>query len=57
MPEEVKQNGRVRSFSSVFDVDVHSVWDYENSAEQYRSAGGTSKEAVLVQIEKLKTSL
>ena len=38
-------------FSSKFDKDVTSVWNYEQSVEQYQSTGGTSLSNVEKQIK------
>ncbi|XP_013383283.1 argininosuccinate lyase [Lingula anatina] len=50
----------VRDFESVsasFDASVTKVWDYENSVEQYRSIGGTSRASVQQQIARLQVWL
>lgn len=41
-------------FSSHFEVDIGRVWNYENSIEQYLATGGTAKNSVLDQINKLE---
>ncbi|XP_070572641.1 argininosuccinate lyase-like isoform X2 [Ptychodera flava] len=43
----------LKKVSAAFDNDVASVWNYENSVEQYTSSGGTSRQSVLKQIEQL----
>ncbi|XP_077995364.1 argininosuccinate lyase-like isoform X2 [Glandiceps talaboti] len=43
----------LKKVSSAFDNDVSSVWNYENSVEQYTSVGGTSRQSVTQQIEQL----
>jgi len=40
-----------------FDADVAQVWNYERSVENRSSVGGTSKAAVLAQVETLKAWL
>ncbi|XP_072043943.1 LOW QUALITY PROTEIN: argininosuccinate lyase-like [Amphiura filiformis] len=45
----------LKTVSPAFEPDVSSVWDYENSVEQYTSAGGTSRSSVLQQIKQLET--
>ena len=40
-------------YSPYFEDDVKSVWNYENSIEQYKAEGGTSRSAVKEQIAKL----
>ena len=47
----------LKNISSIFESDVSLVWNYENSVEQYTSVGGTSKKAVLQQIETMETAL
>lgn len=47
----------LRTVSKAFDESVLKVWNYENSVEQYQVTGGTSRRAVLEQIESLKASL
>ncbi|XP_014774460.1 argininosuccinate lyase [Octopus bimaculoides] len=44
----------LRSVSPVFDLDVKSVWNYNNSVEQYTLPGGTSHASVQLQIDQLK---
>jgi len=44
-------------FSSFFSEDVMTIWNFENSIEQYQSYGGTSKASILQQIENLKQML
>ncbi|XP_062519532.1 argininosuccinate lyase-like [Corticium candelabrum] len=46
--------GKLQSLSLSFDSDLANVWDYNHSVEQYTSAGGTSKESVMKQIENIK---
>ena len=41
------------SVSTKFDKDVSSVWDYQQSVEQYQSTGGTSLNSVERQIKLL----
>lgn len=45
----------LKTVSPTFESDITSVWDYENSVEQYTSTGGTSKSSVLQQIKELET--
>jgi len=44
-------------FSEFFDSDVESVWNFENSVEQYQAKGGTSKSSVLAQIEHVRNAV
>lgn len=44
----------MRAVSELFDADVMSVWNYENSVEQYCSVGGTARSAVLSQVEAMR---
>ncbi|GAB1601451.1 argininosuccinate lyase-like [Argonauta hians] len=44
----------LRSVSPVFDHDVKSVWNFNNSVEQYTVPGGTSHSSVQLQIDQLK---
>ncbi|XP_022096345.1 argininosuccinate lyase-like [Acanthaster planci] len=44
----------LKTVSPAFEEDVSAVWDYENSVEQYTSAGGTSKPAVMKQVQQLE---
>lgn len=48
---------KLKFLSPQFDSDVKNLWDYNHSAEQYVSDGGTSRAAVSRQIQKLKTEL
>ncbi len=50
-PEEL------RTLHPAFDDDVAQVWDYERSVEQRDAAGGTSRRAVLAQIDSLRAWL
>lgn len=43
----------LKSLSPLFDHDVESVWNYQNSVEQYSSTGGTSSKSVQTQIDQL----
>lgn len=43
----------LKSVCDLFDDDVQKVWDYGNSVEQYNSNGGTGKQSVKWQIDKL----
>jgi argininosuccinate lyase len=43
--------------SASFEEDVKKVWDYENSVEQYETAGGTSRKSVQQQIDQLNAWL
>eukprot|EP01134_Creolimax_fragrantissima_P005188 CFRG5188T1 len=47
----------VASVSSHFGDDITSLWNFENSVEQYQAQGGTSKSSVLQQIENLRSQL
>ncbi|KNC82484.1 argininosuccinate lyase [Sphaeroforma arctica JP610] len=47
----------MRTVSKHFGDDVTSLWDFENSVEQYQAQGGTSKSSVLGQIESLRKEL
>jgi argininosuccinate lyase len=47
----------LKTLHPLFEEDVSSVWTYENSVEARNSAGGTSKRAVLDQVDKLKAWL
>ena len=40
-----------------FEDDVEEVWDFDRSVEQRDVAGGTSRRAILVQVEQLRTWL
>ncbi|XP_071789938.1 argininosuccinate lyase-like [Asterias amurensis] len=44
----------LKTVSPAFEDDVSSVWNYENSVEQYTSTGGTSKQAVMKQVQQLE---
>ena len=41
-------------YSPLFEEDVSDVWDYEHSVEQYIAEGGTAKDSVQKQINKLQ---
>ena len=41
-------------YSLMFEEDVSDVWDYEHSVEQYTAEGGTAKDSVQKQINKLQ---
>jgi len=43
----------LRTLSSAFDEDVRLVWDPEQSVERRNATGGTSRRAVLEQVERL----
>jgi argininosuccinate lyase len=47
----------LRTLHPAFDDDVSQVWDFEQSVEQRDSTGGTSRRAVLAQIEQLRAWL
>ncbi|KAI8815080.1 argininosuccinate lyase [Cladochytrium replicatum] len=44
----------LRTLHSAFEEDVNEVWDFGRSVEKRDAVGGTSKSAVLAQIEQLK---
>jgi len=44
----------LKTVSPLFEKDVEKIWNYENSVDQYTSTGGTSRVAVLKQIEELR---
>ncbi len=44
----------LRTLHHAFDEDVRDVWNFETSVERRDVAGGTSKRAVLAQIEQLR---
>ncbi|KAK6166579.1 hypothetical protein SNE40_023235 [Patella caerulea] len=46
-----------KTIHPLFDADVNLVWNYQNSVDQYTATGGTAKQSVLIQIEKLQTWL
>lgn len=46
-----------KSVSPHFGDDVHSVFDFETSVERRDAKGGTSRRAVLEQVESLKNKL
>ena len=46
-----------RSVCPAFEADVVDVFDFETSVERRDAKGGTSRRAVLEQIEGLKTAL
>ena len=41
----------------LFEDDVASIWDFQQSAESRDSEGGTSRRSVLEQVEKLRSYL
>ena len=41
-------------YSPLFEEDVSDVWDYEHSVEQYTAEGGTARDSVQKQINKLQ---
>ncbi|CAL4108551.1 unnamed protein product, partial [Meganyctiphanes norvegica] len=45
---------KLQDVSQLFKDDVSSLWEYENSVEQYKATGGTAKGSVLQQISKAK---
>lgn len=47
----------LKGISNKFGDDVTSVWDFENSVEQYTSTGGTAKASVSQQIKHMETLL
>ena len=47
----------LRSLHSAFDADVAAIWSYERSVEQRDVSGGTSRRAVMEQIEALRNWL
>lgn len=49
--------GDLKPLCPLFEEDVTMVWDFERSVEARDSEGGTSKRAVLEQVEKMKTYL
>lgn len=40
----------LKTISELFTEDVSSIWQFDNSVEQYKSIGGTSKEALQQQV-------
>ncbi|XP_038056055.1 argininosuccinate lyase-like [Patiria miniata] len=44
----------LKTVSPAFEEDISAVWNYENSVEQYTSTGGTSKQAVMKQVQQLE---
>ena len=46
-----------RCRSTSFGDDITSLWSYEASVEQYRAAGGTSRQAVTEQIARMRAEL
>lgn len=46
-----------KSVSPHFGDDVHEVFDFETSVERRDAKGGTSRRAVLEQVEALKKKL
>lgn len=40
--------------SKEFTEDIDSIWDFEQSIQQYTSTGGTSKQSVIQQIQSLR---
>lgn len=47
----------LRRLHDAFEEDVHTIWDFEASVESRDVVGGTSKRAVLEQIDKLRSWL
>lgn len=47
----------LKSVSEEFTDDILSIWNYEMSVDQYNVYGGTGKESVTAQIEKLQSWL
>jgi argininosuccinate lyase len=46
----------LRAISPYFTADMAAVWDFERSVEQRSATGGTSRAAVLTQIEALRAA-
>lgn len=44
----------LQSLHPAFDEDVHAVWDFEKSVDRRDVEGGTSRRAVLAQVEQLR---
>ena len=38
-----------------FDQDIHELYNFEKSVEQYKSIGGTARQSVKNQLEHFKT--
>ena len=47
----------LRTLHSVFEEDVVEVWNFERSVEQRDAEGGTSRRAVLAQLDRLRSWL
>jgi argininosuccinate lyase len=47
----------LRTLHPAFDADVESVWDFETSVERRDVVGGTSRRAVLAQVDELQAWL
>ncbi|EFN85962.1 argininosuccinate lyase [Harpegnathos saltator] len=47
----------LKTISEVFEGNISCIWDYNCSVEQYKTAGGTSSEAIQQQISKLRSWL
>lgn len=45
----------MKSINDKFTIDVHDIWSFEKSVEQYQAAGGTSMKSVKDQIAFLKS--
>ncbi|XP_044732277.1 argininosuccinate lyase [Chrysoperla carnea] len=43
-----------KTISDIFESDIFNIWNYENSVEQYKVIGGTSKQSVIRQIKFLE---
>ncbi|KAI8930140.1 argininosuccinate lyase [Entophlyctis helioformis] len=48
---------QMQSLHPAFEADVAGIWDYERSIEQRSAMGGTSRQAVLAQIQQLQEYL
>lgn len=44
----------LKSVSELFEADIESVWHFESSVDQYQVEGGTGRNAVQEQTQKLK---
>ena len=44
----------LQAISPYFTADMTAVWDFERSVEQRNATGGTSRTAILAQIEALR---
>jgi argininosuccinate lyase len=48
---------QLRTLHAAFDADVMDVWDFQRSVDQRDAEGGSSRRAVLAQIEQLQAWL